>query len=59
MLRIKGKVEHTEEKIIALIYTGFIADEKGAFGSPSKMVSNFTVPWKGVATSSTPRCSSY
>ena len=38
-VRIKGKVEQSREKSSALPYT--LVTEKGAFGSPSTMVTNF------------------
>ena len=40
-VRIKGKVEQSRERSSAL-YLGVVAIEKGAFGSPSTMVNNFT-----------------
>ena len=40
-VRIKGKVEQSREKSSAL-HLGVVAIEKGAFGSPSTMVANFT-----------------
>ena len=42
-VRIKGKVEKSWERSSALPYIpGVAAMEKGAFGSPSTMVANFT-----------------
>ena len=42
-VRFKGKVEQSREWSSALPYTlGVVAIEKGAFGSPSTMVANFT-----------------
>ena len=43
-VRFKGKVEQSWEWSSALPYTlGVVAIEKGAFGSPSTMVANFTL----------------
>ena len=39
---IKGKVEQSRERISALLYLGVEAIEKGALGSPSTKVANFT-----------------
>ena len=41
-VRIKGKIEQSREWSSALPYTGVVAIEKGAFGSPSTKVANFT-----------------
>ena len=41
-VRIKGKVEQSREWSRTLPYTRVVAIEKGAFGSPSTMVANFT-----------------
>ena len=41
-IRIKGKVEQSREWSSALSYHRVAAIEKGAFGSPSTMVANFT-----------------
>ena len=41
-VRFKGKVEQSWEWSSALPYTLVVAIEKGAFGSPSTMVANFT-----------------
>ena len=42
-VRIKGKVEQSREWSSALpLYFGVVAIEKGAFGSPSTKVTNFT-----------------
>ena len=40
-VRFKGKVEQSREWSSAL-HLGVVAIEKGAFGSPSTMVANFT-----------------
>ena len=40
---IKGKVEQSRERSSALSYAIVVAIEKGAFWSPSTMVSNFTL----------------
>ena len=43
-VRIKGKVEQSMEKSSALPYISvLVAIEKGAFGSPSTTVANFTI----------------
>ena len=42
-VRFKGKVEQSREWSSALPYTLVVAIEKGAFGSPSTMVANFTL----------------
>ena len=43
-LRIKGKVEQSRKWSSALpLHCGVVVIEKGAFGSPSTMVANFTV----------------
>ena len=42
-VRFKGKVEQSWEWSSALPYTLVVAIEKGAFGSPSTMVANFTL----------------
>ena len=41
-VRIKGKVEQSRDRSNALPYLGVVAFEKGAFGSPSTTVANFT-----------------
>ena len=42
-VRIKGKVEHSREKSSTLpLHLCVVAIEKGAFGSPSTTVANFT-----------------
>ena len=42
-VRFKGKVEQSWEWSSALpLHLGVVAIEKGAFGSPSTMVANFT-----------------
>ena len=42
-VRIKGKVEQSRERSSALpLLLGVLAVEKGAFGSPSTTVTNFT-----------------
>ena len=41
-VQIKGKVEQFREKSSAPLLFGVIATEKGAFGSPSTKVTNFT-----------------
>ena len=42
-VRFKGKVEQSREWSSAFpLYLGVVAIEKGAFGSPSTMVANFT-----------------
>ena len=40
--RFKGKVEKSRERSSAIPSLGVVAIEKGAFGSPSIMVTNFT-----------------
>ena len=43
-VRIKGKVEQSRERRSTLpLHLGVVAIEKGAFGSPSTMVANFTL----------------
>ena len=42
-VRFKGKVEQSREWSSALLHLGVVAIEKGAFGSPSTMVANFTL----------------
>ena len=42
-VRIKGKVEQSRERSSAPLHLGVVAIEKGAFGSPSTMVANFTL----------------
>ena len=43
-VRIKGKVEKSWERSSVLpLHLGVVAIEKGAFGSPSTMVANFTL----------------
>ena len=44
-VRFKGKVEQSREWSSALPYTLVVAIEKGAFGSPSTMVANFTLQY--------------
>ena len=41
-VRFKGKVEQSWEWSSAPLHLGVVAIEKGAFGSPSTMVANFT-----------------
>ena len=41
-VRIKGKVEQSRERSSASLHLGVVAIEKGAFGSPSTNVANFT-----------------
>ena len=41
-VRIKGKVEQSWEGVATPLHLGVVAIEKGAFGSPSTMVANFT-----------------
>ena len=41
-IRIKGKVEQYRERRCAPLHLGVVAIEKGAFGSPSTTVANFT-----------------
>ena len=41
-VRFKGKVEQSREWSSAPLHLGVVAIEKGAFGSPSTMVANFT-----------------
>ena len=41
-VRIKGKVGQSSEKISVPPHLGVVANEKGAFGSPSTKVANFT-----------------
>ena len=41
-VRIKGKVEKSSERRSAPIHLCVVAIEKGAYGSPSTMVANFT-----------------
>ena len=42
-VRMKGKVEQSRERSSALaLHLGVVAIEKGAFGSPSTIVANFT-----------------
>ena len=41
-VRIKGKVEQSRERCSAPLHLGVEAIEKGAFGSPSTTVANFT-----------------
>ena len=46
-VHIKGKVEQFWERISALLlHLGVVAIEKGAFGSPSTKVANFTTTSK-------------
>ena len=42
-VRIKGKVEQSREGVAPSLHLGVVAIEKGAFGSPSTMVANFTL----------------
>ena len=39
---IKGKVEQSREWSSSPLHLSVVAKEKGAFGSPSTMVANFT-----------------
>ena len=41
-VRIKGKVEQSREGVAPPLHLGVVAIEKGAFGSPSTLVANFT-----------------
>ena len=41
-VRIKGKAEQSWEGVAPRLHLGVVAIEKGAFGSPSTMVANFT-----------------
>ena len=41
-VRIKGKVEQYMEWRVPSLHLGIVAIEKGAFGSPSATVTNFT-----------------
>ena len=41
-VRIKGKVEQSRERSSAPLHLGVVAIEKGALGSPSTKVANFT-----------------
>ena len=41
-VRIKGKVGQSREEVAPSLHLGVVAIEKGAFGSPSTMVANFT-----------------
>ena len=41
-VRMKGKMEQSREWSNALLHFGVVAIEKGAFGSPSTKVTNFT-----------------
>ena len=42
-VRIKGKVKQSRERSSTLpLHLGVVAIEKGAFGSPSTIVANFT-----------------
>ena len=47
-VRIKGKVVQSWEGVAPPLHLGVVAIEKGAFGSPSTMVANFTLlcKWK-------------
>ena len=42
-VRFKGKVEQSRERSSAPLHLDVVAIEKGAFGSPSTMVANFTL----------------
>ena len=42
-VRIKGKVEQSREKSSAPLHFSVVAIEKGAFGSSSTTVANFTL----------------
>ena len=42
-VRIKDKVEQAREGVAPSPTLGVVAIEKGAFGSPSTMVANFTI----------------
>ena len=44
-VRIKGKVEQSRERSSAPLHLGVETIEKGAFGSPSTNVANFTYLW--------------
>ena len=46
-VRIKGKVEKSGGRCSAPLHLGVVANEKGAFGSPSTMVTYFTYLIKG------------
>ena len=39
---IKGKIEQSRERSGVPLHLGVVAIEKGAFGSPSFMITNFT-----------------
>ena len=41
-VRIKGKVEQSRERSSTLLYLSAVPIEKGAFGSPSTTIANFT-----------------
>ncbi len=41
-VRIMGKVEQSREGVAPSLHLGVVAVEKGAFGSPSTMIANFT-----------------
>ena len=43
-VRIKSKVEQSREGVAPPLHLGVVAIEKGAFGSPSTLVANFTYP---------------
>ena len=48
-VRFKGKVEQSREWSSAPpLHLGVVAIEKGAFGSPSTMVANFTLLYIGI-----------
>ena len=44
-VRFEGKVEQSRERSSAPLHLGVVAIEKGAFGSPSTMVANFTLTY--------------
>ena len=41
-VRIKGKVDQSRKRSCTPLHLGVVAIEKGAFGSPSSKVTNFT-----------------
>ena len=49
-LRIKGKVEQNRKEWCPPLQLGVVAIEKGAFGSPSTKVTNFTYLWQSYFT---------
>ena len=59
-VRFKGKVEQSWEWSSAFpLHLGVVAIEKGAFGSPSTMVANFTYFIKGKVEQSRERSSTF